>query len=119
MVNYLGRFLPNLSHVTKSLNDSLRSECSWTWELPQKTAFAEIKKLITTTPVLAFYELGRPTMVSADASSFGIGGVLMQQYDNEWKPVAFCSQTLTDTKRRYAQIEKECLASVWTCERLS
>ena len=59
-------------------------------------------------------------MVAADASSFGVGGVLSQkQLDGSWKPIAFASRALTTTEQRYAQIEKEALAVTWSCERFS
>ena len=79
-----------------------------------------MKQVITSTPVLALYDAARPTMVSADSSSYGLGTVLQQQQpDGSWRPVFYASRSLTDVERRYAQVEKECLALTWACERLS
>ena len=41
----------------------------------------------------------------------------MQRHSNAWRPVAFCSRLLSNTKQKWAQIEKECLAATWACER--
>ena len=75
--------------------------------------------MISSNTVLAFYDPKKPNVVCADASSYGIGGVLMQGPSDQLRPVSFCSRTRTETKVRYAQIKNECLAAVWTCERLS
>jgi len=57
--------------------------------------------------------------VCADATSHGLGAVLLQQQQNSWQPVAFASRALSDTERRYAQIEKEALALTWAVEKFS
>ena len=68
-------------------------------------------------PTVAYFDPKKPTTVSADASSYCIGGVLLQESDGKQHPVAFCSRTLTPTEQQYAQIERECLACVWSYEK--
>ena len=63
--------------------------------------------------MLALYDPQAASKVSVDASNYGLGAVLLQQDGTSWRPVTFASRTLTETERRYAQIEKEALAATW------
>ena len=120
MVNHVAKFIQNLAELTKPLRDLLKKEIDWIWGQLQNDAFDKIKQLLSSTPVLQHYNPNMPTKVSADASSYGIGGVLMQEDDKgNWKPVFYVSRSLTSTEQRYAQIEKEALAMTWVCERFS
>ena len=55
--------------------------------------------------------------LATDASSYGLGAVLMQRQEQDWRSVAYASRAMTETERRYAQIEKEALAVTWACEK--
>ena len=95
----------------------LLSSCNqWVWSDSHKPAFQDVKKALTSSQILCTYNPLLPTVVSADASSFGLGAVLQQRHDSVLHPVAYISRSLTDTKMNHAQIEKEALAVTWACE---
>ena len=71
-------------------------------------------------PVLVHYCTEKETSVSADACSFGLGAVVSQvQDDGTKRPVAYASRSMMSTEQRYAQIEKEALATMWACEKFA
>ena len=119
IVNQLGKFTPNLAHLTQPLRALLAKNTQWVWGPDQREAFTQVKEELSQPTTLALYDSQAPTKLSADASSYGLGAVLMQQTDEQWRPVVYASRSMTDTERRYAQIEKEALTITWGCEKFS
>ncbi len=118
MVNYIGKFSPNIAELTGLIRDLIKAENDWVWGSPQPQAFEKVKQELSSSAILAQYCPERQTRVSADTSFFGQGGVLSQlQPTTVWRPVAFISRSMTAAEKRYAQIEKEALAITWACER--
>ena len=117
LVNHLMKFCPNLAEKTKPLRDLLKKDSAWVWGPARQEAFQQLKADMAFEQVLARYDPEMETMVSSDASSFGLGAVLMQkQPSGEMRPVAYASRSMTETERRYVQIDKEALAITWALE---
>eukprot|EP00731_Ephydatia_muelleri_P000002 Em0001g2a len=117
-VKFLGQIVDAHAELTKSLRELLSKKNEWTWNEIHQKAFSKLKDEVSTQPVLALYSPKLDTIVSADASSYGIGAVLLQrQLDGSVKPVSYASRSLTPTEQKYAQIEKEALGVTWACER--
>lgn len=114
-INYLAKFIPNMSKVTQPIRTLLRKDITFHWERPQEDAFKDIKKILSEAPILTFFDVKKPVVVSVDASKFGLGAVILQ----ENKPIAYASRALTDAETRYAQIEKELLAVTFGLERFN
>ena len=77
LVNHLMKFCPNLAEKTKPLRDLLKKDSSWVWGPAQQEAFQQLKADMASEQVLARYNPEKETMASSDASSFGLGAVLM------------------------------------------
>lgn len=117
MVNFIGKFIPSLAAKTVHLRQLLHNSCEFRWNKELENEWQQLKKTLTTEPVLAYFDPKRKTKVSTDASKAGIGAVLLQAYGDHWRPVAYASRAMTETESRYAQIEKETLGLVFGFEK--
>ena len=113
MVQYLARFLPQLSDMLKPLRDLTKKDREFSWNKECEISFKKVKETITAAPVLVYFDDDKDLELQVDSSQDGLGAVLMQ----DGKPIEFASRALTETEQRWAQIEKEMLAIVYGLER--
>lgn len=112
-LQYLSKFIEGLSEIDKPLRELTKKEVIFHWDRPQEESFKRLKELFTTAPVLTFYDVSKDVQIQCDASSYALGGVLLQ----DGQPVAYTSRAMTPTEMRYAQIEKEMLAILHSCKK--
>ena len=68
LAQYLSKFLPRLSDITKPLRELTQNEVEWTWGTAQEEALDSLKKAVVTTPVLQYYNLEEEVTLQCDAS---------------------------------------------------
>jgi hypothetical protein len=118
LLNFYGRFLPNLSTVVAPMNYLMRKGVSYTWTASQENAFKESKELLKSSKVLVHYDQKKKLLLACDASPYGLGTVLSHVMDDGTEqPIGFASRTLSDCETRYSQLDKEALALVFGVKR--
>ena len=109
--NFYRQFIKNFSYIAKSLN-KLKGKKEWKWEEEQQKAFKELKDKIISQPVLTLLKREGKFRVETDTSGHAIGGVLSQEQEGKWMPIAFLSRTMQPVERNYEIFDKELLAVV-------
>jgi hypothetical protein len=109
-VNYLAKFIPNCSAECEPLRRLIGvSDNDFVWGHDQEQAFDRLKKLMSATETLKYFRVNEPVVVQTDASTEGLGAVLLQ----EGRPICYGSRSLTESEKNYAPIELELLAILY------
>ena len=117
LVNYCGRFIPDLATISEPLRKLTRKSTMFTRGESEEESFQTLKQKLCDAPVLNYFDKTCHTQVIADASPYGLAAVLVQKQNNQNRIIAYESRTLSQIERKYSQTEKEALALVWSCER--
>ena len=118
MVSYYSPFLPSLHDVRYPLNDLLEKHATSNWSAQCESAFSKLKAMLSSKLLLTHYNPKLPIVVAADASTHGLGAVLLHIFpDGSETAVMHASRTLTPAERRYGQIEKEASALIFAVRR--
>lgn len=113
MINFIREYIPNMSEITAPLREMLKKNMIFKWLPVHSKVLDELKRRISSAPVLGIFDENKEITIQADASKNGLGACLMQG----GKPIAYASRSLTETEKRYAQIEKELLGIVFSCRK--
>ena len=120
MVQYYSKFVPNLSSLAAPLNELKRKGVEWRWTKTEQDAFKAIKDKLISAPCLTHFDPNEEVVLATDASEYGLGAVIFHRYKNgEERVIAHASRTLSQTERKYAQIEKEALGIIFGIERFN
>lgn len=117
LINYYGRFIPNLSDELMALYKLTKKSVTFLWSDECQKAFERSKKLLLTNNLLVHYDQNKPIVIHCDASPYGLGAILSHVIDGKDQPVLFTSCTLTKTQQNYAQLHREALAIVFAVKK--
>ena len=97
MVNYPGKFIPNIAEHTTPLRNLLKKDVVFELKKPQLDVIENLKTLVTSAHCLKIFDSKLPTRL-------GSGAFLEQTYgtvDNEkWHPIGYSSRALRDYEKR-------------------
>ena len=114
MINYLSKFSPRLSELAQPTRELSKDKVPFNWGPEHQHTFTQMKKEISSVPVLAYYNPEKQITLQTDASVKGLGACLLQ----DDRQVYFASKALTDAQKSYVEMELESLAVAWAMEKI-
>jgi hypothetical protein len=103
LASFYRKFIRNSSGICAPMLDTMKKkQNSFSWIEKAEKSFKVLKENITEQPILVLTDFGKTFQVRSDASGLAIGEVLSR--DN--RPIAYFSEKLNDTKKKYSTYEK-------------
>jgi DNA-binding transcriptional regulator PaaX len=79
LAGHYHRFIKDFSKIAKSMMKLLEKNKAFEWIAECQASFEELRKCLTSTPVLVLPDLTKKFDIYCDASHRGLGCVLMQE----------------------------------------
>ena len=118
LANQICQFTEDIAKLLVPFKDLLKKGQSFVWTADHQLAFEKARSELSEPKWLTYFALNRPTRLYTDASRLnGLGFILKQHVDGQWKVVQAGSRFLSPAESRYAMIELELLAIVWAAKK--
>ena len=73
MIQYLEIIMPDLAGYLEPLRKLTRKKAEWDWSPECMEAFNDVKKIISDTPILAYFDPEKELVLQVDSSKYGLG----------------------------------------------
>jgi hypothetical protein len=110
MANYFRSFIPNFALISKPLHVLCSNKVKFVWSDTEQAAFVALKDAIAEAPLLHHLDYSKPIILRTDASTAGVGGMLLQKVAGMERPVSFVSKAFTPAESKWSTIEQEAFA---------
>ena len=94
LIGYYRKFIPHFSHIARHLYELTRKNIEFKWLEQHTQAVNALKNAILSPDCLAIFDSSLSTILTTDACDYALGAVLMQQFPQGERPIAFISRTL-------------------------
>ncbi len=115
MANTCHEYIKNYAQITNPLRELTKKNAPFKWTYTHQKAFEQLKKSLTQTPVMGYFDVQKRSLLIVDGSPLGISAILCQRRDNSdrYTIIAYASRGLTPVEQRYSQTDVEGLSLVW------
>ena len=110
LVGYYRRHVPNFAGLAKPLTTLTKKDVPFVWTQECQQGFDELKRILSTEPLLIYPDVSQPFIVACDASTKATGAVLSQSRNGDEHPIAYTSRQLYSAESKYSVTELELLA---------
>lgn len=117
-VTWYGKFVDSMNKLRGPLDELLCKGVDFVWLPKHQHAFESLKKVLASDLALTHYDPTKPIIVAADASSYGMGAVIMHRMnDGNELPILHAASSFTSAEKNYPQVQREALALVFALKK--
>lgn len=116
MAGFNRKYIQNFAARTVNLRELLKKDAKFEWTDECQKEFDDMKKALTSGPVMAYPDYNKKFIVSTDASYQCLGATLSQEGKGGEQVIAYASRSLNIHEKNYGVTKLEALGVVWATD---